>query len=165
RQPNGQVLAREIRWQRSSVLWCQVERGDILALAHLFSQAEGAEACPCKIWARGRTLDTCPDLVDLLLEVVSPVLGQCRDTDDAPQPLEIVSFAGIEPRDLGDRYGTAGSFDQEDRVSRRNLALGDHLEIEAGSATREKSLDDIVATKFQPQLEAWQSRLAHHDLG
>jgi len=61
----------------------------------------------------------CPDLVDLFLEVVSPVLRQCRDTDDALQPLEIVPFAGIEPRDLRDRYGTAGSFDQEYRVSLR----------------------------------------------
>src|SRR5262249_11837464 len=112
-------------------------------------------ACPCNIWADDRPLDTCPDLVDLFPEVVSPVLGQCRDTDDAPQPLDIVPVMCIEPRDLRDRHGTAGSFDQEHRVSRRNLALGDHLEIEAGSAAGKKSLHDIIATKFQPQLEAW----------
>src|SRR5262249_10259133 len=86
RPPNGQVLARQIRWQGSSVLRHQVERGNILALAHLLAQAEGAEARPCGTWAGGRPLDKCPDLVDLFLEVVAPVLRQCRDTDDAAQP-------------------------------------------------------------------------------
>src|SRR5262245_19437198 len=95
RQPNGQELAREIWRQRSSVLRYQVERGNVLALTHLLSQTEGAEACPCRIWAGGRPLDTCPDLVDLFLEVVAPVLGQCRDIDDALQPLEIVPFVGV----------------------------------------------------------------------
>src|SRR5215472_1648575 len=107
----------------------------------------------------------CPYPADLLLEVVSPVFGQCRDPDETPQPLEIVLFAGIEPRDLRDCDGIAGSFQQEHRVSRRNFALDDHLEIEAGTPAREKSLHDIVTTKFQPQLEAWQPRLGYHDLG
>src|SRR5262245_7941498 len=50
RQPNRQELARDIGRQRLSVLRYQVERGDILALAHLLSQPEGAEALPCRIW-------------------------------------------------------------------------------------------------------------------
>src|SRR5262249_39666631 len=165
RQPNGQVLAWLIRRQRSTVLRYQVERGDIFALAHFLSQAERAKAWPCGTWVGGRPLDICANPVDLFLEVVSPVVGQYRDTHDAPQPLEIVLVAGIQPRDLRDRYGTAGSFDQEHRVSRRNLPLGSHLEIEAETAAGQKSLDDIVTTKSQPQLEAWQSRLGHHNLG
>src|SRR5262245_4642232 len=141
-----------------------MERGDILALAHLLSQGEGAEARPCGLWLDGRPVDLCPDPVDLILEVVSPVVGQGRDTDDAPQPLEIVPIAGIEPRDLRGRHGNLGSFDQDYRVARRNLALGDDLEVEASAAAREKSFDDIVAAKSQPQLEAWQPRLGHHNL-
>src|SRR5262245_37011310 len=111
RQSNGQVLARQIRRQRSSVFRYQVKRGDIFALAHFLSQAERAKAWPCGTWVGGRPLDICGDPVDLFLEVFSPVVGQCRDTHDAPQPLEIVPVAGIEPRDLRERYGNAGSFD------------------------------------------------------
>src|SRR5262249_56360453 len=80
RQPNGQVLAWLIRRQRSTVLRYQVERGDIFALAHFLSQAERAKAWPCGTWVGGRPLDICADPVDLFLEVVSPVVGQCRDT-------------------------------------------------------------------------------------
>lgn len=102
--------------------------------------------------------------LDLLLEEISPVVGECRDTDHALQPLEIVFVAGIEAGDLRDRQGVLGSLDQKHLVACCNFALGDHLEIEAEAAAREKSLHHIVATESQPKLEAWQSRLGHHDL-
>ena len=113
----------------------------------------------------GGHLDMCPDPGDLFLEVVSPVLGQRRDIHDATQPLEIVLVVGMKPRDLGDCNGTPSSLDQGDRVARRDVALGDHPEIEAETAARQKSLDDIIPTKSQSQLVAWQSRLGDHDFG
>ena len=41
---------------------------------------------------------------------------------------------------------------------------GDLVRSEPEAAAREKSLQHIVATKSQPKLEAWQSRLGHRDL-
>src|SRR5262249_61371948 len=84
---------------------------------------------------------------------------------DASTPPELVLAGGIDPCHPRARHGPAGLFDEEYRISRRNLALGDHLEIEAHTAAGEKSLDDIVTTKSQPQLKAWQSRLGRHNLG
>src|SRR5271166_3065901 len=102
--------------------------------------------------------------LDLLLEVISPVVRQRRDSRDAPQPIQIVLIADIEPRHLRDRHRVRGPLDQNQRVSRPDLAFGDHPEIETGMAAGEKSLDDIVATKFQAKLEAWHSRLGDDDL-
>ena len=101
---------------------------------------------------------------ELLLEVVSPVVGQRCNSGDAPQPSQIGLVAGVEASDLGDRRGIHGSLDQNDRVSRLDLAFGNHSERETGTATGEKSFDDIVTTKSQAQFEAGHSRLGDDEL-
>ena len=53
-------------------------------------------------------MDGRSDPLDLLLEVISPVVRQRRDSRDAPEPIQIVLIADIEPRDLRDRYTVRG---------------------------------------------------------
>ena len=98
------------------------------------------------------------ELADLLLEVISPVPRQRGNSCYAPEPAQIALVEGIKPRDFRNCHGVRGPFDQHDRVSGLDLALGDDSEIEASVAAGEKSLDDIVAAKSQAKLKAWHSR-------
>ena len=65
----------------------------------------------------------------LLLEVVSPVLGQRRNVRNAAQSLQIILVAVIEPRNLGDGHRVPGPHDYNDRVSRLDLTLDDRPQL------------------------------------